>query len=76
MQTLNGIAAEHNSTIVFPVPIDILSNFMSCSQQAPAAAAPGSSANIICKDLLSSVLVPPLMSDSVRKPISFIHILQ
>jgi len=41
LQTLNGIAAEHNSTIVFPVPIDILSNFMSCSQQAPAAAAPG-----------------------------------
>ena len=28
LQTLNGIAAEHNSTIIFPVPIDILSNFM------------------------------------------------
>jgi regulator of protease activity HflC (stomatin/prohibitin superfamily) len=25
LQTLNEIAAEHNSTIVFPVPIDILS---------------------------------------------------
>jgi len=32
LQTLNGIAAEHNSTIVFPVPIDILSNFMTQGQ--------------------------------------------
>ena len=28
LQTLNSISAEHNSTIVFPVPIDLLSNFM------------------------------------------------
>merc|ERR1712212_1164733 len=28
LQTLNSISAEHNSTIVFPVPIDIISNFM------------------------------------------------
>merc|ERR1711990_270675 len=33
LQTLNSISAEHNSTIVFPVPIDIISNFM--SQQGP-----------------------------------------
>merc|ERR1711953_498032 len=32
LQTLNGIAAEHNSTIVFPVPIDIISNFMTLQQ--------------------------------------------
>ncbi|KAM9852979.1 stomatin (EPB72)-like 3a [Aulostomus maculatus] len=28
LQTLNAIAAEKNSTIVFPLPIDILQNFM------------------------------------------------
>jgi regulator of protease activity HflC (stomatin/prohibitin superfamily) len=28
LQTLSGIAAEHNSTIVFPVPIDILRTFI------------------------------------------------
>ena len=31
LQTLNSISAENNSTIVFPVPIDILSNFMNLS---------------------------------------------
>merc|ERR1712113_1339634 len=29
LQTLNSISAENNSTIVFPVPIDIMSSFMS-----------------------------------------------
>jgi len=33
LQTLNSISAEHNSTIIFPVPIDIISNFMQFSQQ-------------------------------------------
>ena len=28
LQTLNGISAENNSTIIFPVPIDIMSSFM------------------------------------------------
>jgi len=28
LQTLNSISAENNSTIIFPVPIDIMSNFM------------------------------------------------
>ncbi|XP_026219755.1 stomatin (EPB72)-like 3a isoform X2 [Anabas testudineus] len=28
LQTLNNIAAEKNSTIIFPLPIDILQNFM------------------------------------------------
>ena len=37
LQTLNSISAEHNSTIVFPVPIDIISNFM--SQQGTAEVA-------------------------------------
>merc|ERR1711923_405476 len=29
LQTLNNISAENNSTIIFPVPIDIMSIFMS-----------------------------------------------
>ena len=28
LQTLNNISAEKNSTIVFPVPVDIISNMM------------------------------------------------
>merc|ERR1712053_26623 len=28
LQTLNSIAAENNSTIIFPVPVDILSSMM------------------------------------------------
>jgi len=31
LQTLNGISAENNSTIIFPVPIDIMSSFMQSS---------------------------------------------
>ena len=31
LQTLNSISAENNSTIIFPVPIDIMSSFMSTS---------------------------------------------
>merc|ERR1740123_1952168 len=31
LQTLNGISAENNSTIIFPVPIDIMSSFMHSS---------------------------------------------
>ena len=28
LQTLNSISAENNSTVIFPVPIDILSQIM------------------------------------------------
>lgn len=28
LQTLNSIAAERNSTIIFPLPIDIMATFM------------------------------------------------
>ena len=31
LQTLNSISAENNSTIIFPVPIDIMSEFMQYS---------------------------------------------
>merc|ERR1719464_2089123 len=32
LQTLNGISAENNSTIIFPVPVDILSTMMNFNQ--------------------------------------------
>ena len=28
LQTLNSIAAEHNSTIIFPMPMNILDHFI------------------------------------------------
>ena len=57
LQTLNGIAAEHNSTIVFPVPIDILSNFMSAGQNS------GNNPGIYCNDFLPCWL--PLLIDTI-----------
>merc|ERR550525_1845539 len=36
LQTLNSISAEHNSTIIFPVPIDIMTQLL----QTPAPAQP------------------------------------
>ena len=33
LQTLNSISAENNSTIVFPVPIDIISQLVTDTQQ-------------------------------------------
>ena len=40
LQTLNSISAENNSTIIFPVPIDIISHFMSGRNGATPQAAP------------------------------------
>jgi len=40
LQTLNSISAEHNSTIIFPVPIDIVSNFMNYQQQSEGGLPP------------------------------------
>jgi regulator of protease activity HflC (stomatin/prohibitin superfamily) len=40
LQTLTEIASEKNSTIVFPVPIDILSMFMQGGARASAAESP------------------------------------
>lgn len=33
LQTLNQIAAEHNSTILFPIPIDLLTPFLKMAQK-------------------------------------------
>ena len=32
LQTLNSISAENNSTVIFPVPIDIMSSFMTTNE--------------------------------------------
>ena len=40
LQTLNSISAENNSTIIFPVPIDIMSIFMKCNQNKTPTKAP------------------------------------
>ncbi len=42
LQTLNDIAAEQNSTIIFPIPVDIISGFVNSHREAPAAAAQSS----------------------------------
>jgi len=33
LQTLNNISAENNSTVIFPVPIDLISNIVSATSQ-------------------------------------------
>ncbi|VDL61657.1 unnamed protein product [Hymenolepis diminuta] len=35
LQTLSGIAAEHHSTIIFPLPIDMTTNFLMSGSQNP-----------------------------------------
>jgi regulator of protease activity HflC (stomatin/prohibitin superfamily) len=40
LQTLSEIATEKNSTIVFPVPIDLLSGFMGAARDAAASRRP------------------------------------
>jgi len=37
LQTLNSISAEKNSTIIFPVPIDIIKSFMGPSSPRPSS---------------------------------------
>jgi regulator of protease activity HflC (stomatin/prohibitin superfamily) len=44
LQTLSEIATEKNSTIVFPVPIDLISSFMGMSRDGAATAPPRATA--------------------------------
>jgi regulator of protease activity HflC (stomatin/prohibitin superfamily) len=41
LQTLTEVATERNSTIVFPVPIDLIQMFLGRGQPAPAAGGGG-----------------------------------
>ncbi len=45
LQTLKEIAAEHNSTTLFPIPIDILEGFMEVRRRAMAPAPSGQPAD-------------------------------
>merc|ERR1711881_279081 len=40
LQTLNSISAENNSTIIFPIPIDIINSFMTPPKQQLLPPAP------------------------------------
>lgn len=45
LQTLKDIAAEHNSTTLFPIPIDIIKPFMDIGQKIAQSVAPNQSAS-------------------------------
>ena len=38
LQTLSSIAAEHNSTIIFPMPMNILDHFLDKGKKSKPAA--------------------------------------
>uniref|UniRef100_A0A915J5F8 Band 7 domain-containing protein n=1 Tax=Romanomermis culicivorax TaxID=13658 RepID=A0A915J5F8_ROMCU len=57
LQALNSIAAEHNSTIVFPVPIDIMSGFTSPASTAGANNVAGQMASTMRKDTVDKSLI-------------------
>ena len=61
LQTLNGISAENNSTIIFPVPIDIMSSFMQSNQLGPDLSQP---ANLLCQHLGPPTTAPAFQSTS------------
>jgi regulator of protease activity HflC (stomatin/prohibitin superfamily) len=42
LQTLTEIASERNSTVIFPIPIDLLSSFIAARAREPAATIPSS----------------------------------
>jgi hypothetical protein len=39
LQTLVEIGAEHNTTVVFPLPIDLITSMRTCSKRIEAAVA-------------------------------------
>jgi len=60
LQTLTEVASERNSTIIFPVPIDIIQAFMSRGGAALAASAGGASPGVT--ELPASNSLPGLES--------------
>ncbi|CAF4581841.1 unnamed protein product, partial [Rotaria magnacalcarata] len=57
LQTLSGIATEQNSTIVFPVPIDILSLFQN-SELAFKPSLTTASSNTVDQLTVKEMLMP------------------
>merc|ERR1712079_992858 len=55
LQTLDSIAAENNSTIIFPIPIDIVAHFMGPGGQntTQQLQAPAPTHQVVCKTLFA-----------------------
>jgi hypothetical protein len=63
LQTVTEIAAENNSTTIFPIPIDILRQFLPRgSEQAPATGHAGTPS-------ISPVAAPPALAASGAGPL-------
>ena len=58
LQTLNSIAAENNSTIIFPIPIDIVAHFIGPGGQDPTQQlqAPAPTHQVVCNTLFAMFL--------------------
>ncbi len=64
LQTLNGIATEQNSTIVFPLPVDIFSFFQKSQIDAnPCGCKPSTKPNNNKITTTDTVLPPPTATD-------------
>ena len=50
LQTLTEIGAEQNSTVVFPMPIDIMKPFLEILDKAGKAPGANGSARVVTKD--------------------------
>ena len=66
LQTLNSISAENNSTIVFPIPIDIMSHFMKNNGQLQPPSVPMVSAVIIINFIVTIKFIFLLAGGSAR----------
>ena len=65
LQTLNSISAENNSTIVFPVPIDVISAVMGGKQIGP-----GPSMMVGSRGSVSSVQYFDFQMPQTTQPVS------
>ncbi|MFN2564954.1 MAG: slipin family protein [Gemmatimonadaceae bacterium] len=65
LQTVTEIAAENNSTTIFPIPIDLLRSFVERAADvvAPATAAAAPRATAIPPTEVSGVIAPPSVAD-------------
>jgi regulator of protease activity HflC (stomatin/prohibitin superfamily) len=66
LQTLTEIGAEQNSTIIFPMPIDIIKPFLDLREQAVKVAKANGTARASTDEDKASLLMPQ-KSDSVAK---------
>ncbi len=60
LQTVTEIAAENNSTTIFPVPIDMLSSFFRRPNEAPAPAVAAAGAETAVPSAAAPAMLPPV----------------